>query len=153
MNKDEFDYRKEDILKSMANRHALRYYAITSNVMALIGKKYAIMFFVHLGQVDVFYWKEENDSIIEYPFDNFIASSVTNAEREGVHWGEGHYNRVLAELQVFTNTLENHWGDILDGGLGWLKQYNRSKYGYTPRITKRPEVKEIKQLMQEEYID
>lgn len=145
---EEFEATIYHILQSMANKYNLKYYDFKSNV-ALAGKDFAILFQFGRGETDITYLFLKDNDLIEYPFNNFVVSSVTKEDRVGIERKEGLYEHALTDLRIIVKSLENHLSEILQGKTEWFEIYRKSKYGYEPHLSELKESNEITQLLKE----
>ena len=146
MTAEEFEKVKLGVIQPLAIKYSLKYINLKNNV-ALVGINYAILFQFGRGETDITYLFLKNKELVEYPFNNFIASSITKEDRIGIQRKEGLFEYAIADLKIIVKGLENHWKEILLGDMCWLEKYKESKYGYEPRISKLPENIFIKETL------
>lgn len=137
MTQNEFESKKEGILKPLAEAYSLRYCPLGDDV-ALVGKDFAVVFYFGRGETDVCYWFFDGNEMVEYAIHDFFIGTSTDDDRLGVELKEGLYEYNLSELQVLVNILQNHWQEILKGSRAWLELYQRSEDGYPPEKVHNP---------------
>ena len=147
MNDNDFAQKKQELLQPLLNKYHFKKYIYKDNT-ALIGKEHIILFLTDKWNTDVFYLQWRKNGIWEYPINNFVRSSITAQDRNGIIWEHTPREHALADLQVIIRALENHWENILKGNEDWIEiLYNNSPYGYPPRISQCPEIKKFQQIM------
>lgn len=146
MTTEEFEKVKIGAIQPLATRYSLKYLNVKNNV-ALVGNDYAILFQFGRGETNITYLYLKNKELVEYPFNNFIGSSITKEDRIGIERKDGLFEYVIADLKIIVKGLENHWKGILSGDMCWLETYKGSKYGYEPHISKLSESTLINESM------
>lgn len=146
MTQNEFNSKKEGVLKPLAEAYGLRYCPLGDEV-ALVGKDFAIVFCFGRGETDVFYWIFDGNGMVEYAIHDFLIGTSTDDDRLGVEFKDGWYEQNLSELQVLVNILQNHWQEILRGNRAWLELYQQSEDGYPPEKVHNPYSEIVRRLI------
>lgn len=147
MTREEFEQKRRDLLVALSQKFHLKYTPVEDDII-LIGKDYAVVFYLLMGETDVDYWLFNGKDIIEYPFRNFIFSTATEADRENIQWQKGFYGGAYADLQLLVNLFNHRWSRILLGDRSWLKQYHQSEDGYEPSVNNSPTAEYVVRIMQ-----
>lgn len=149
MTLEEFIRQRQIVIQELMNVNKnLKYIDISDRASAIIGVQFALLFQFGRGETNITYLRiNEQKVVIEYPINNFLASSLNANDRRGIIRTDGLYENAITDLTIIVRGLSNHWSIILNGSKEWIAQYEESRYFYEPRPTKLIEGKIIQDYL------
>ncbi|MEG6585189.1 hypothetical protein [Dendrosporobacter sp. 1207_IL3150] len=109
---------------NLISKYNMKYLLISDNEFALVGRKFALVFLIHLGDIFIRYINANDHGELDvYNFDSFLFSKFNDVDRENIKKSNTVEEKISNELQIIARGLLNHWHNLLEGDKNWLGEY------------------------------
>lgn len=131
-------------MKNMCDKYNLFCIKVSSLKTALVGKRFALIIAIDRFYVTVSYLYMEDKDIKIYSCGNYFAEKYDNDDRINLVMGEGVENIIRNNIIIIANGLLSKWKNVLEGEMGWIENYKKSKWFSVERLLPE-EIDKIKQ--------
>ena len=127
-------------LKDIAERFNIKFVKVDSLCTAAVGKDFIILIFIDRFYVDVSYIRrDKNNQLVVFEAGNYFAEYFDQEDRKNLLIENHAADIIINELKVINHGLISKWSNVLEGDTKWLKNYRKSEWFDTRRLSQEEE--------------
>ncbi|EPR12848.1 hypothetical protein [Ruminiclostridium papyrosolvens] len=115
----------KEYFSSIFEKYDLDYRDVTENSVAFIGKGYAFVLTIRLGEVYLDFTTLLENEYKKIDIWNFCASYFTSEDRKNLPLGKTVEDNIRCTILVLARGLENNFRSMLKGHIEWIDNYKR----------------------------
>jgi len=120
--------------ESIINKYNMKYLVVDNNEFAIVGRNFALIFTIHLGDAFIRYVMPNEQGELEvYNFDSFIVEKFNATDREKIKISNTVEEKITNQFKIIAKGLINHWHKLLKGEKTWMEDYLKYELAGKPR--------------------
>jgi len=121
----------------IAQKYSMHFFKLDELNTALIGKTFAIIFYIDREGIVLYYvYRELDGTLTKCECDNYWILLMNDQDREGIGPANEVKQQLENELKIYVKAFANTLNFVLTEDKEWLKKYQKSiwytKYALTP---------------------